>query len=76
MNKKDGGNVFTLVYRKELSHGKKTIDKYWKAEDYLPPNPSVASRYVVRITEFEIDYDWVKLIRTHNQPSMTCIGGK
>ena len=76
VNKKDGGNVFTLVYRKELSHGKKTIDKYWKAEDYLPPDPSVASRYVVRITEFEIDYDWVKLIRTHNQPSMTCIGGK
>ena len=34
----------------------------------LPDSPTV-SQYVIRIKEFEIDHDWVKLIRERKRPT-------
>ena len=32
----------------------------------------IVSEYVVRIKEFEIDHDWVKVIRERRRPTKKC----
>lgn len=66
-----GGNTFTIVYRKTLKHNAVTPDDGWQnaviplAE--LPP----VSQYVIRVTQYEIDNDWIKTIQKKNQPTRT-----
>ena len=69
-NKKS--NTFKMVYKKTLAPGESTKEKNWKVVDYKLPDSLTVSEYVVKITEFEIDHDWIKVIRKHNQPSKKC----
>lgn len=66
---KDGGNTFTLVYKHTLPAGGKTKESNWQVVDYKEPDDPTVSEYVVKIVEFEIENDWVKVIRKKNQPT-------
>ena len=67
INTKDGSNVLTVVYSKPLDPGKTTKElDGWKVQ-----NRNIEVVYAsmeARIVEFEIDHDWVKLIRKNHQP--------
>ena len=67
VNAKDGTNVLTAVYNKRVDPGATTNEfDGWKIQNR---DDSIAFRTMdVRIVEFEIDHDWVKLIRKNHQP--------
>ena len=71
MNTKDGSNVVKGIYRKTLAPGASTKNDQWKLVDY---NKDLANEgfaaIVVRVTEFQIDNDWVKVIRKNHEPKM------
>ena len=67
INTKDGTNVLTAVYSKPLEPGKTTKElDGWKIQDWN--KEVVYASMEARIVEFEIDHDWVKLIRKNRQP--------
>ena len=66
INTKDGSNVIRCTYRKTLKPGAVTKKDGWKAENY---DKEVGLKsMVVRIVEFQINNDWVKVIRKGNRP--------
>ena len=71
-NKKDNSGTYRMVYKKTLEPGASTREKDWKTVDFKLPDSTKVSEYVVKITEFVIDNDWVKLIRPKNQPTKKC----
>ena len=72
-NKKDKkSNTFQMVYKKTLEPGDTTKEKDWKTVNYKQPDSTTVAEYVVKITEFEIDHDWIKVIRKKNQPTKKC----
>lgn len=71
-NKKDNSNTFQMVYKKTLEPGASTKEKEWKIVNYKLPESTTVHEYVVKVTEFEIDHDWIKLIRKRNQPTKKC----
>ena len=67
INTKDGTNVLTAVYSKPLEPGQTTKElEGWKIQDW--DKEVVYASMDARIVEFEIDHDWVKLIRKNRQP--------
>lgn len=66
-----GNNTFTMVYRKTLKHNAVTPDDAWQNAviplTELPP----VSQYVIKITQYEINNDWIKTIQKQNRPSRT-----
>ena len=67
INTKDGSNVLTVVYSKPLDPGKTTKElEGWKVQNW--DKEVVYASMEARIVEFEIDHDWVKLIRKNHQP--------
>ena len=67
INTKDGTNILTAVYSKPLEPGKTTKElDGWKIQDWN--KEVVYASMEARIVEFEIDHDWVKLIRKNRQP--------
>ena len=70
MNKKDGSNVVKAVYSKKLAPGATTKEDQWKLVNYDKDlaNQTGFAAIVVRVTEFQIDNDWVKVIRKNHQP--------
>ncbi|MBR2662502.1 MAG: Ig-like domain-containing protein [Clostridia bacterium] len=71
-NSKDGSNTFKMVYRNALPSGASTKQSGWKYVNFkLPDSPTVAT-YEVRVTQFQIDGDWVKTIRKKYQPFKSC----
>ena len=67
INTKDGSNVLTVVYSKPLDPGKTTKElDGWKVQNWN--KEVVYASMEARIVEFEIDHDWVKLIRKNRQP--------
>ena len=72
-NSKDSkSNTFQMVYRNTLSPGATTKQNGWKVVRYKQPTSLTVSDYVLKITEFEIDHDWIKVIRKKNQPTKKC----
>ena len=72
-NKKDKkSNTYQMVYRKTLEPGASTKEKDWKVINFKLPDSTTVAEYVVKITEFEIDHDWIKVIRKKNQPTKKC----
>ena len=67
INKKNGSNKVTAVYNKTVYPGKTTIEDQWKLQDCNPEVPY--QRMIVRLVEYRIDGDWVKLLRTWLRPS-------
>ena len=71
-NSRDGSNVFKVVYRKTLYPGDKTKDRDWKTVDFMIPDSPKVSVYQVTITQYQIDDDWIKVIRKWNRPKKDC----
>ncbi|MCR5567303.1 MAG: Ig-like domain-containing protein [Clostridiales bacterium] len=71
-NKKDPKKPFKMIYTRTLEPGESTKDKGWKTVDFKLPDSLTVSTYVIKITQFEIDHDWVKVIRKYNQPTKKC----
>ena len=71
-NSKDNSTTFTMVYRKTLSPGASTKEKDWKTVDFKLPDSLTVSTYEVKIVKYQIDNDWVKVIRKKYQPTKKC----
>ena len=71
-NRKDGSNTFHMVYNRALKPGGSTSEKYWKSNDFMLPDSPTTSTYVVKVTKYQIDKDWIKVIRKKYQPTKKC----
>ena len=71
VNAKDGSNTFTMVYNQDLESGKKTRDEKWKVIDYEEPEDPTGLEFIAQITEFQIDHDWIMMIRKRYQPTLS-----
>ena len=71
-NSKDNSNTYVMTYKKTLEPGDVTKEKDWKTVNFKLPESLTVHEYVVKITEFEIDHDWIKVIRKNNQPTQKC----
>ena len=70
INTRDKSNVVKAVYNRTLFSGNTTREDQWKLIDFNKDlaNQQGFAAIVVRITEFQIDNDWVKVIRQNRQP--------
>lgn len=68
INTKDGSNVIRLTYNKTLKPGAVTNEDGWKAENY--DKELGFKSMTVRIVRFQINNDWVKVIRRNNRPKI------
>ena len=71
-NSKDDSNTYVMTYKKTLEPGNVTKENNWKTVDFKLPESLTVHEYVVKIVEFEIDHDWIKVIRKNNQPTKKC----
>ena len=71
-NSKDNSATFKVVYKGTLAPGAYSKNNQWKYVNFKLPDSMTVAQYEVRITEFQIDNDWVKTIRKKNQPSKKC----
>ena len=71
-NSKDDSNTFKMVYKHPLDPGETTTDRYWKTVNFKTPESLTVSEYEIKITQYQIDDDWIKTIRKWNQPSQKC----
>ena len=71
-NSKDPKKPFRMVYNKPLEPGASTRESNWKLVDFMLPDSLTVSQYVMKLTEFQIDNDWVKVIRPKNRPTKKC----
>lgn len=69
VNIKTGENMVDVKYSKTLAPGKSTAIDGWKLLDYDKDkvNTEGVAAIRVRIKEFQIDNDWVKLVRKNNR---------
>ena len=67
VNSKDGSNTIEATYRYAVDPGHSTQENRWKIKDYSPNSETFY--LVVRITQFQIDNDWIKTIPEKRQPS-------
>lgn len=69
VNKRNGSNIVKVVYKKPLAPGRTTPEDGWKPVDY--DRDLVIAEGIgairVRISEFQIDNDWVKTVRKNNR---------
>ena len=66
INEKNGSNKITAVYGRTLVPGAVTKADKWKFRDLNPE--AVFHQMTVRITEYQINGDWVKTLRSHLRP--------
>ena len=69
VNTKNGSNIVKVVYKKALKPGQTTPDDEWKPVNYdkAGVNMNGLAAIRVRISEFQIDHDWVKMVRKGNR---------
>ena len=65
-NSRDNSGTFRMVYRETLNPGESTKAYVWKTLDYMQPQGAAA--YEVKITQYQIDDDWIRMIQKFNQP--------
>ena len=68
VNTRNGSNVVKAVYNKTVAPSKSTPEGGWTMIDYdkAGVNANGLAAIRVRIVEFQIDHDWVKLVRKNN----------
>lgn len=67
INTKDGTNIVEATYSKRVNPGKTTPEDQWKFKDY---DPDIGYQWmIVRVTKFQIDNDWIKVLRKNYQPT-------
>ena len=71
-NSQNDSNTFKVVYKRTLYPGETTREQYWKYVNFKLPASTKTSEYVVKITQFQIDNDWVKVIPKRKQPTKHC----
>lgn len=71
-NRRDPSKPFKLVYTKTLEPGASTRENGWKTVDFMLPDSLTVSDYEIRVTQFEIEHDWVKVLPRKKQPSKKC----
>ena len=71
-NSKDGSGTFEMVYKRTLLPGEATKESGWKYVNFKLPDSMTVSTYVVTVTKYQIDNDWVKTIRKKFQPTKKC----
>ena len=71
-NSKDGSNTFKMVYNGALSPGDSTSQRHWKYVNFKLPESTTVAEYVVKVTQYQIDNDWIKTIRRKYQPTRKC----
>ena len=64
--------VLFLFYRKTLKPGASTHKNDWKYVNFKLPDSPTTATYVVRVTQFQINNDWVKTIMRKHQPVKKC----
>ena len=69
VNTKTGKNIVTGIYNKNLAPGQTTKVDLWKMQDYDPQIGFAGMR--VRIAQFQIEGDWVKVVRKNNRQTKT-----
>ena len=74
INTKNGSNVITGVYSRQVYPGGSTPEDKWKLQEY---DPNVGFQWMtVRVTEYQINGDWVKVLRSYLQPVYKYTPGK
>ena len=68
VNRRDGSNLVKAIWNKELDTGDSTGKTAWKMIDYNAPADMNATTGKMTIVSYEIDHDWVKIIRKNNRP--------
>ena len=69
VNTKDGSNIVKATYSKRLKPGKTTPDDQWTFVNY---DKDYGFQWMtVRVTQYQIDNDWVKTIQKRRQPKFT-----
>ena len=64
----DGSNTYRLVWKGTLENGETTKVRDWKPSGFK--TPEFAPDWLeIKIVEFQIDHDWVKVIRKNHQPT-------
>ena len=66
VNSNDGSNILEATYSKRLEPGQKTPEDKWKIKDLEKEIPYMG--FVVRIVEYQIDNDWIKVIPKNKRP--------
>ena len=69
VNTKDHSNIVKAVYSKPLAPGKSTSADGWKLINFDRErvNQEGMAAIKVRISEFQIDNDWIKTVRKNNR---------
>ena len=69
INKKDGSNKVSIVWSGYLNPGQSTTKDHWKMIDYMAPAPGLESTHgEIVLYSYQIDNDWIKVIREYNRP--------
>ena len=71
-NSRNDSGTFKMVYTRTLGPGATTGDSGWKVVDYKEPDSPAVANYVIKITQFQIDNDWVETIQKRHQPTKKC----
>ena len=71
-NSKNPGKPFQLVYNGTLAPGDSTSARGWKTVNFMLPDSPTVSEYVIKVTEFQIENDWVFVIRNKVRPTRKC----
>ncbi len=71
-NSKDDSNTFKMVYKGTLAPGDTTQRKRWQPVNFKLPDSMTVSQYVVKVTQYQIENDWIKTIRRKYQPTKKC----
>ena len=67
INKKNGSNTVQATCKVKIGPGKSTPDNKWELIDY--DDEAGFQRMTVRIVKYQIDNDWIMVIRKDDQPT-------
>ena len=69
INTKNGSNKVELVWTGVLDPGRSTGENRWKMVDFKVPSCGMdMTRGQITVISYQIDHDWIKIIRKNNQP--------
>ena len=71
VNTRDGSNEITAIWQYPLGEGGSTGRDHWKLYNFKVPSNINKTKGEVRIVSYQINNDWIKTIRSWNQPKKT-----
>lgn len=61
-------NKVNIVWNGVLNPGETTTKNRWKMVDYKPPRDIYSTRGTITLVSYQIDRDWIKVIRENRRP--------